>query len=149
MVGKALSVREVESVSSLTTGFGLGNLSSLSLADRSFLSWSDDPDLELASDESLWSVGVSIHRRRLVCEGRDGPFLGSLRELVRAGTSGGWERRPNGSVSLLPKVLGGNGGGQLCKKGSVWVTPPVSSCSEKGPARSSELFHSELLVFAK
>lgn len=78
-----------ESRSSMSSpGLGLGNLSSpLSLADRSFRSWSDEPDLELASDESLCSGGVSIHRWRVVWE-RDGigPFLLSFQVLVREGS---------------------------------------------------------------
>lgn len=48
-----------------------------------------------------------------MCEWGDEPFLGSLRELNRSGTSGGKEWMPDGSVRLLPKVLRGKGRGKL------------------------------------
>lgn len=140
MVGRTLSVRPGLSVPSSCRGFGVGSLSSLSLADRSFLSWSDDPDFELASDESLCSAGVSIHRRKVLCVTRGEPFMG-----LERGLNGGWVWMPDGSA----KLLGGAGGERLCKKGSLRAAVAVSSFSERCPAKSSELLYSELLVFAK
>lgn len=142
MVGRPTPGR---SACSLCPGLGLGTLSSLSLADSSFLSWSEEPDLELASEENLCSGGVSIQRRRVWCDSRE-PFLGRLRGLGWVSDSGGGGSTPGKSGGVRPKVLGGTGGGKLGEMGSVLLD---SSCSQEGPARSSELFHSELLVFAK
>lgn len=139
-------VGRTRSASSPCPRVGLGALSSLSLADRSFLSWSDEPDLELASDENLCSGGVSIQRRRVLCDSRDEPFLGGLRGPDRVSDSGGGGSTPGKSGGARSKVLGGTGGGKLGDVGSVLLD---SSCSQDGPARSSELFHSELLVLAE
>lgn len=108
MVRRTISGMRAESVPSSCAGFGLGTRSSLSLADSSFLSWSEEPDLELVSDDSLCSAGVSIQRRRVVCESGDRPFLGLFSGLDS--TSGEWEWAPGESGRLL-KVLGSKGGG--------------------------------------
>lgn len=118
---------------------GLGkleNFSSPSLADRSFLSWSEEPDLELVSE-------FSSHFCRAVWD-RAEPFRGG-----RRGLGGGGSRRRFSELRM--RGLGGNGGAAACDgdREGTGGTPARDEESSKGPARSSELFHSELLVLVK